>query len=156
VAWTYDVTQLNGTGANNLLFQVRFQMGDTDSTLQQKNATLQDEEIQYLLASYGNNVILAAVHGAENLLSRWARKEVGTTSHQDSARYQNLKDTLARLRRQLAFGAAWAASGQSIAGKAAVESQPDRVSPAFERDQIDYPGTQGTSGAGTATNQTAP
>lgn len=157
MAWNYDPTQLSGTAPVNLLYQVRFLMGDTDSSLQLKNSTLQDEEINFLVSSYGSNVVLAAMHGAENLLSRFARKEVGTVAHQDQGRYQNLKDTLMRLRRMVALGAAWTASGQSISGKEAVAAQTDRVPNVFQRDQIDYPGTSETSGQpSAATDQTAP
>lgn len=64
MAWNYDPAQL-GTST---LMQVRFEVGDTDSTDQQ----LQDEEIAYVL-TIENGVIGAAARCCETLARKFAR-----------------------------------------------------------------------------------
>lgn len=83
--------------------KVRFLIGDTDST----DAHFQDEEITYLLTTWGDNVYNAAVNGAEILSGRYAHltnysRSIGdlSISEQYGASAQEFRKLAETLRRQ--------------------------------------------------------
>lgn len=126
--------------SNSNLEEVRFLIGDTDSTDQQ----FQDAEITYLLTSEGS-VTAAAVAAVRALIAKYARKvnkSVGDLRLSYSDRTAHYKDLLKTLQaRQGLKTAAPIAGGISKARKETVEQDTDRVVPFAERDQFDHPGT---------------
>lgn len=64
MSWTYDITQI----ATSMLYQVRFEIGDTDSTL----PLIQDEEISYAITLEGD-VLRASARCCEVLSRQFAR-----------------------------------------------------------------------------------
>lgn len=59
----------SGDPSASPLDEVRFLLSDTDTTA----PLLSNAEITYLLAQNGQNVLIAAIHGAETLAGRFAR-----------------------------------------------------------------------------------
>lgn len=134
MAFTYNPTTLATTPKD----QVRFLIGDVVQATPTW-MSLDDAEITYLLGLYNNDVNVTAAYCAEEVLSRWARKEVGTTAHQNDQRYQQLLAVAKRLRARAAIEAIPIATGLSIADKAAADQDPDRVQPGISRGMLDTP-----------------
>lgn len=91
MAWTYG-----GDPAANSRDQIRFLIGDTDST----NQLLQDAEITFLYAQWNSNAYLAAAHACDALAAKFAAKSdysrsvgdlsISTQYGQQADRYRSL------------------------------------------------------------------
>ncbi len=136
MSWSYS-----GNPGDSDKDQVRFLIGDTDTTDQQ----LSDEEILWAISEEGN-VYFAAARCALALASKFARlvdKEVGDLSLDYSQRqkaYQDLADELsesATLRSATPYQ-----GGQTHSDKRIDQDDPDNVQPAFQKGQFDYPGNK--------------
>lgn len=117
---------------------VRLLVGDTDETKRQ----LHDEEIAWFLAQ-NSSVYVAASEAAKAIAALYARqvdKEVGDLSISASQRQKHYLDLAKQLRSRAALSVAPYAGGISRSDKQSVESNTDRVRPAFERGQWDSPG----------------
>jgi hypothetical protein len=129
VAFTYDISTERG--------QVRFYVGDTDST----DPLLEDAEVDFLLDAEGS-VKAAAIAAAETIaaeFSRLADKSVGDLSisqSQKAAQYFALAEWL---RRAMAKGALLYFGGISKTTKETREADTDRVDPAFTVAILDDP-----------------
>ena len=66
MSWTYS-----GDPSSSSIDQVRFLLGDTDST---DKLTLSNEEITWLISEWDNNLYFAAAAGAEQLAGQFARE----------------------------------------------------------------------------------
>ena len=130
MSWTYS-----GDPSDSTLDEVRFLIGDTNSTDQQ----LSNEEILYLITTY-TTALMAAYHAALQLsaryTSKWESKSVDglSISFGDRAKkYARLAQDL--LDRAALIDAATApyAGGISIDDRDSVEEDTDRVAPAFTR-----------------------
>lgn len=119
-----------GNPAHSLADQLRYEIGDRDPA----KPILTDGEVEFLLAQYGNNVLLAAIAAAQNLLVRYrdsVDQTVGSVSVSWSQRAANIQGILGMLRmRLLASGAVLPyAGGISHTLVDAVNGDPDRVPP---------------------------
>lgn len=139
MTWTYSFDP-----SSSQKDAVRFLIGDTDTSEQ----LLQDEEIQYLINTYGN-VILAASYAARAVCAFFARcadKEIGDYSikaSQKSEAYCNLAEKLEKeyKEKELILVAPYA-GGISIDDKCNNQQDTDRVKPKFSKDQFDHPDIQ--------------
>lgn len=121
------------------LWKVRFLIQDTNSAL----AQLHDEEIDWLLTEAGGNVYRAAAACAQALASRYAAdvdrsvSGAGGLSVSASQRFTQYTQLAAQLTAQAAKKGRGVpfAGGISDAQKDAQELDPDRVRPAFEREE---------------------
>lgn len=137
MSWSYNAGDL----ASSEKDQVRFRVGDTN----RDDPLLQDEEIQFLLDEPAG-VLQAAVVACETIAANFSRLVDQTTgkvrvSHsQKSKQYMEMAD---KLRRRIAVegGVMPFAGGISKAQKKATRQDSDRTHPYFERDQMDFPGT---------------
>jgi len=117
---------------------VRYHIGDTDKS----EKLLQDEEINYLLAQKGS-VLAASAQACRDIAARFARKydqSVGGVKYSYKQRFENytkLADELQKKSNKL--GGVPYVGGISRSEKKAVESDTDRVKPAFTRDLFDIP-----------------
>lgn len=94
MSWTYDSTQL----AISELYQVRFLIGDTDTSDQ----LLSDQEIEYLLDLHGS-VSAAAIASCENLSAKYARQvdyRLGPQSVSASKRAEQFEKLAIRIKKQ--------------------------------------------------------
>lgn len=83
---SYDPTML----ASNLIYQVRFYIGDTDPSME----FLSDDEIQFLLDITGNDPKKAALVAANRLLAQWSkftREREGQVEVYGAERFNNYK-----------------------------------------------------------------
>jgi len=133
VAWSYS-----GDPSSSDRDRVRFLVGDTDALEPQ----IQNEEIDHLLAQ-GGGAELAAVHAAEALAAKYARRVSGSAggiSRSSSDLVEHYMTLARRLRAELAqFGAPYA-GGLSEAEKASDRADSDLVQPAFRRGMFDHDG----------------
>lgn len=95
---TYTLADLGANSAAGRLCRVRFTIGDTNSAA----ALLQDEEINYLLGTVGNDEQAAAAEAAHRLLAKYGAQPKSVrlpdgTSADFSDRVQVWKDLVARL-----------------------------------------------------------
>lgn len=118
---------------------VRFEVGDTNGA----DPQLQDAEVDYLLASMNGDVVSAAALAAEAIAARYSRqvnKAVGPVRVDYGARakaYLDLADRLwARVGGRPTILAVPYVGGISISEKERIESNADRVPPAFTRDVL--------------------
>ncbi len=131
MAWSYDV----GLLATSPLHQVRRLIGDVLVGDQQ----LQDEEINWTLTRY-SNIYGACAELCRDLATMLARQvdlvqgELKTNYSQRSKRYKQLADDF---QERYLRGALPVAGGISVADKQNVQADPDRVPPAFQREQFD-------------------
>ena len=132
MSWSYS----GDPGASDL-DEVRFLIGDTDTTDQQ----LSDEEITYLLTSAGS-VKAAALEAARSLWAKYSRMVDQKTGDID-IKYSQRKDAYAALIRQLQLGMLPVpyAGGISEDDKQVDEADSDVVQPAFTRGMMEYDGT---------------
>jgi hypothetical protein len=119
--------------------RVRFFLGDTDETVQQKNRRLENEEIDAIVARNGNNVAGATLECGEALLARWGHREVGTVKGEQSSRFDQLERILDRMRRN--GPAVMQATGITVADKKTTAEDTDIVQPSFFRDLMNNPGS---------------
>lgn len=135
MTWTYG-----GDPSNSLLEEVRFLIGDTDTTDQQ----LSDEEINYLLTESGNNPYLAGASACYALAANYARlvdKEVGDLVIDYSQRVNHYLTLASKLEAQASkkntpniFSGAL-----NKADKDAIEDNTALVKATFKRDMFTNP-----------------
>ena len=137
LAFTYN------PGAATELDDLRADIGDTNSAAP-ASARLEDEEIARLLARYGTKpaATLAAARALRAKLRAVASdKTVGGLT----LRYSERISELTVLIKDLAVAAAGQAvpyvGGTSVADRSAIESNTDRVEPAFKSGMLDNPRT---------------
>ena len=139
--WTYS-----GNPATSALDEVRFLTSDTDQT---KAWTLLDGEINYAIGLHsatppviGQNFLAAAVC-AETILGKFKSipesKKVGDLSLTWGAQFKFYSDLAYRLRQRAALQSVKPyIGGTSIAEKAAINADPDRVQMAVKIDGMDF------------------
>lgn len=127
--WTYNAAQI----AANPLYQLRLLIGDTV----QNDKQLLDEEINYLLTLWNNNIFLAAAQCARGLQAKFARL-VDVVQGEMKTNYSNKSKMYALMAVQLQSqgqnrgGATKAyAGGISVADKTTQVENADRVAPQF-------------------------
>lgn len=134
MSWTYS-----GDPANSTRDEVRFLIGDTDSTA---SYTLADEEINYLLTQ-ATSVLLVAALAAENVagkIGRLARsKSVGDLSLSWGERSAEFRQLAATLRSRATLSAVKPyVGGLSRTEKDAVDAEADRIAPAHRVGGMDH------------------
>jgi len=127
--WTYNQAQI----ANVPLFQVRRWIGDVIQNDQQ----LQDSEILYFI-SERQTVLGAAADCARAIAGQYSRKvdvtspgEIRTAHGSQAAKYAALAKQLEMMARSRGAGINPYMGGISVADKTLVQSNSDRVQPAF-------------------------
>lgn len=145
MTFTFDNTLFNDTTAGTYTgstkgkrYQVRFLIGDTDATITATNKRLEDEEIDWRLSEQGN-VYFAAAACCEDLLAKWARREVGTIGHQQDKRWEWLSKRAVTLRGLAGAASGLFMSGATISGKLDANTDTDRNAPAFAVGMLDNP-----------------
>lgn len=141
MAWSYSQNP-----ATSALDEIRFLTADVDSS---KAWTLQDSEIAYTVSLHsatppviGQNFLAAAVC-AETILGKFKAipesKKVGDLSLTWGAQFKFYSDLAYRLRQRAALQAVKPyIGGTSIAEKAAINADPDRVGTAVRVDGMSY------------------
>jgi hypothetical protein len=138
MGWTYDPSAL----MTSPLYQVRLLIGDTNNA----DELLQDEEINFQIAQEGN-IYFSAAACCRSLVAKFGRlvdKGVGSLHLSASQKGKQYAEMALSLRMRGTVDAGIFAGGLSIAGKAAVEQNSDRVSPIFTRDQFSPPSSSGS------------
>lgn len=134
MTWTYS-----GDPSASDRDQVRFLIGDTDSTDKQ----LQDEEIAYLLAQYPD-ARQAAAQAAWAVAAKYARlassHSVGDTAYAYGSRQQYYESLAAQLNSRSLQSARPYCGGISLSDKARVEGDADRNAGPFKDGQMDNKG----------------
>lgn len=136
-----------GDPSRNPLDEVRYLLGDTD-TSSAATQLLTDDEVQYLLSSEGGNAMRAAARGAEVLASKFStavvEKQVGplrissgTRGLTKAERYMQLAKML--WRKAMGKSVAPWAGGIDRSDKNERRADLNRVRPAFGRDMMRYP-----------------
>ena len=134
--------------------QIRLLLGDTDFNAVQ-GLRLEDEEIDYIVATYGT-VENAAPYACDSLVAKFAHRRIGTTGNQDDRRYEWLKSHGMMLRARAAQAVAIGATGISASDKQTAEEDTDRVVPSFKVDMLDTPDArQGTGQPDPLTSETS-
>lgn len=132
MSWTYS-----GNPSNSARDEIRFLVGDTDTTDQQ----VTDEEIAYAAANEANNQ-LAAARIARALAAKYSRKadkSVGDLSISYSQMAKSFWDLATKLESSGSIsGAAPYAGGISISDKQTVQDNTDRFVPSFKKGKFDY------------------
>lgn len=127
MSWSYS-----GNPSATVLDEVRFLIGDTDTSDQQ----LSDEEINYSLTETTQEPIGAAIISAQALKSKFSRKAdktVGDLRISFSQLVDHYSELVESLRIRAALNSATPyAGGISIADKKLVVDDTDRVVPAFK------------------------
>lgn len=117
--------------------QVRFLIGDTDST----DPLLQDEEIVWVLSKYNNSPINAAIRCCESVVgkfSRLANETVGQVRIEFKQKAEGYMKLLTMLKTRLATEDATPyAGGISISDKITVNQNTDRVKPDFKKHMME-------------------
>lgn len=133
MSWSYDPS------LGDALSQVRFMVGDTDSTGQQ----LQDEEIDFLIAASGS-AAGAAVSACRALAAKYARRvheEVGDLKLYNEQMFDHYTQLMEQLATQSMIGSLNgmpSAGGVYVAEKEAYAADTSIVQPIFSRGMHDY------------------
>lgn len=139
MTWTYSATSSGLTARN----YIRLRVGDTSSG----NQRIQDEEIDAILAVYGDTLLSAAVVAetvAGSYAGRGIQKKVGGLSISLNQASEHYSQLARNLRAEASMRAMPYAGGISEATVQAEEQDPDRVRPAFTVGQFDDPGEEST------------
>ena len=139
MTWTYHGPHGAGDPALSTLYQVRYLVGDTDTSEQLAS----DEEIAWQLTE-NPNVRLAAAEVADAIalqFSRQATLRSGDTSVDYTARAKQYATLAKQLRQRAGLrGAIPYAGGLSLAERDTNAAKADRVQPAFTRTLGDFSG----------------
>lgn len=135
MSWSYS-----GDPADSDKDQVRFRVGDTDTTDQ----LVSDEEILWAISAEPSTIYASALI-LENLAARFARqanKWVGDLRLELSDRAKAYERQAKQLRQQASItsGGIPFAGGISISDKDSYRDDTDRVRPSFHRDMFINPG----------------
>lgn len=98
MSWSYG-----GDPANSPIDAVRFMIGDTDENEQ----ILTDEEIQFLIDTYGDNPLLLEYHAFAHMATVFARaikRSLGPQSEDPTARLAYFQSKAKELKAKLAAG----------------------------------------------------
>lgn len=134
MTWTYS-----GDPSASELDELRFLLGDTDTTDQQ----LSDEEILYLLQEHGDSVVTSAMAACRRLIAKYSRCidiKTGDIDLKYSQRVSHLNLLMQTLReglRPVPY-----AGGISKADIEAVQDDDDRQAPNFAIGMMDNPATE--------------
>lgn len=137
MAWTYNSSQVGSSG----LATVRMLIGDTTYGDQ----LLLDAEVKYFVDNEAN-YSLAGAAAAKTLAMKFARKADKAIGDLRIT-YGHMVDNYLKLSKELRTAALRSApvnvyaGGISVSDKDTVEANSDRVTPAFYREQFDYPGS---------------
>ena len=135
-SWTYNAAFVGSSDLSTL----RFLLQDTSSGDQQ----LDDHEVRYLAAQSGN-LWAAASAGCLTLATQYARqvnKRVDSLWLDRSDRAKMYRELARDYRRKASLNTPIVyAGGISVSDKDSIESDTDRVTPAFTRGMMSYPGT---------------
>lgn len=141
MTWSYSPSDLNTTTASGRLNTVRLLVGDTDTSDQ----LVQDEEITFALSQANNNVYYAAAWICRTIAAKFSRMVDTQLDGALQANYSDRSKQYQQLAAQIenqgkktsgkslgVFG-----GGYSISDMGVVNSDTDRVKPAFSIDQFD-------------------
>lgn len=124
MSWTYDVTQLS----TSQLMQVRFEIGDTDST----DPLMQDEEITYAIGAETSTASAAAkcCEGIARKFARLADTTLGPSKVAASQRFEHYQTLAKQLRKD-----STAMNAPTGGGIYATDIEdPNIVPPIFDKD----------------------
>lgn len=128
MSWNYG-----GDPFNDIVDEIRFLVGDTDST----DPLIQDEELFYLLRNSYPSPKWAAAAAATAIAAKFARKvdkSVGPLSIKASQKFAQYTSMAKQLGREAAMeGVRPYAGGISVADKQLTEQDLDRIRPAVTR-----------------------
>lgn len=135
MSWNYS-----GDPSSSKRDEVRFLTADTDST---RPWTLQDGEIDYAVAKYSSNVLLAAAVCAESILGKFKAipqsKTLGDLTLSYVAQFKYYIDLAYTLRQRANLaGVSPYVGGVSIADKKAQDTDADRQAPAAKVDGMNW------------------
>jgi len=133
MSWSYT-----GNPADSLKDEVRFLIGDTDTSEQQ----ISDEEINYLIDSE-STAIGSAIKACRNLMAKYARKfsqSVGKVRLEYDQLINHYKMLCETLEKQQSLSVRPYAGGISISDKETTSQDTDRVRPSFTRTLHNYEG----------------
>ena len=143
MAWSYDPTNLVTTTASGRLNTVRLLVGDIDT----QDQLLQDEEIVFSLGQTNDNVYYAGSWACRIIAAKYSRLVDTKIDSAGSSKYSDRVDHFILLANQLSdlgkktngksLGVSF--GGVSKAQMEAINSDPDRVKPAFMIGQFDNP-----------------
>lgn len=141
MSWSYNPTDLVTSTASGRLNTVRLLIGDTDES----DPLLSDEEIVFSLGQTNDNVYYAGSWACRIIAAKFSRFVDTTLDSAGSSRYSHRIDHFTLLANQLSdlgkktYGKSLGLSfgGTSKAAMEAVDSDPDRVKPAFKVKQFD-------------------
>lgn len=147
MTFSYNAAELGSTAASPYFagvtkgarYRVRLMLGEVMEVTTQANRHLQDEEIDWRLSTVGDDDLHGAVLAGEDLLAKWAHREVATVQSAMDQRWNNLKERVEKLRVRLEGRAGVVAGGISIAEKDAADANTDRSRPSFTRELLDNP-----------------
>jgi len=128
MSWTYS-----GNPGSSSLDEVRFAIGDTDST----DPLLSDEEINFLLARYTSppHASFYACKRISALFARLADKQQGDSAIKSSQKSKRYAEMAGELKEDFALSDIIPYSGGiSESDMEAVQADSDAVQPAFTRD----------------------
>lgn len=138
MSWSYS-----GNPSSSTLDEVRFLIGDTDTTDQ----LIQNEEITYLLTETDGNVYEAAIYAARSIAAKFSReadKKIGdysiSASQRASAFFNLAKQLELSQKKNLVSKVRPYAGGISVTDKQVDEQNTDRTVPAFSRNDMNFPG----------------
>jgi hypothetical protein len=145
MTWNYS-----GNPASSDLDEVRYLVGDTDST----DPLVQDEEINYAIGKQSTLELAAAqvLRALAAKYSRWSNYSVGEVSVSDVAAiakaFKERADELDPMGLTLGDSALCAPSfgGLTITGKESLDEDTDAVQPMFKKGADDYPGGPDVNG----------
>jgi len=139
VTWTYSNTGPFDGSTAGMRNQIRYLIGDIDSTVVQVTRRLEDEEIAYKLALFGNQIIWTASECCEDLVARMMHAEYGNVSGQLKTRIDWLTNRAKQLRARAYRAIAPLTDALSVASKTAAAEETDRVQPPFALGLLDNP-----------------
>lgn len=141
MTWTYS-----GDPSASELDELRFLLGDTDTTDQQ----LSDEEINYLLREHGDSVVAAGLAACRRLIAQYSRcvdQKTGDIDLKYSQRIAHYKDVMSMIREGLRPTPY--AGGISISDIETVQDDDDRQGPIFALGMLDNPAEEPDRTGGT-------
>lgn len=141
MSWSYS-----GNPSASQLDEIRYLTSDTVATSTWTNT---DEEINYALAKFPNNVLLAAAVAAEGIMARFSSlpesKKVADLSLSWSQRVKYFQDLAHNLRTRAALAGVPAyVGGTSRTEKQTADADTDRIEPAARVDGMNWAAPRNT------------
>lgn len=145
MAFSYDDTDLTTDTASGRLNATRLLLGDTNSS----DPQVQDAEVNFALLQNGDNVYFSAAWLARVVASKYAREVDTELDGQMSADFSQMAKAYTKLADSLEYQAKTSgaklgvyAGGITKTSVGVARLLPDRVKPAFRRDQFHNPPNQ--------------